>query len=188
MVTGIADAMSDFVPLVVITGQVATAGIGKDAFQEADILGITLPITKHNYQVRHVDDLPRVITEAFHIATTGRKGPVVMDLPKDVTLQRTAAVIELPIERKSYRHRLSIYFANREIDELFKTSKTSSCLGGSRGMCRQCSRRIASVVCKTHHLPIVTTLLGLGLVPADHPLFSRNGGHAWHVCCEYGII
>lgn len=103
VVTGIADAMSDSVPLVVITGQVATAGIGKDAFQEADILGITLPITKHNYQVRHVDDLPRVIAEAFHIATTGRKGPVVIDLPKDVTLQRTAAVIELPIERKSYQ-------------------------------------------------------------------------------------
>ena len=103
VVTGIADAMSDSVPLVVITGQVAVPGIGKDAFQEADILGITLPITKHNYQVRCVDELPKVIAEAFHIASTGRKGPVVIDLPKDITLQETAETCSLPITRKSYQ-------------------------------------------------------------------------------------
>src|SRR5699024_4556826 len=84
-VTGIADAMSDSVPLIVITGQVGVPGIGKDAFQEADILGITLPITKHNYQVRDVKDIEKVMDEAFHIATTGRKGPVVIDMPKDIS-------------------------------------------------------------------------------------------------------
>ncbi|MBO6416998.1 biosynthetic-type acetolactate synthase large subunit [Enterococcus gallinarum] len=176
VVTGIADAMSDSVPLVVITGQVATAGIGKDAFQEADILGITLPITKHNYQVRHVDDLPRVIAEAFHIATTGRKGPVVIDLPKDVTLQRTAAVIELPIERKSYQP--TLFPSILQIEKLMnclKQAKRPVVLAGA-GVCAASAAEELRLFVETHHLPIVTTLLGLGLVPADHPLFLGMGG------------
>ncbi|WP_195957793.1 biosynthetic-type acetolactate synthase large subunit [Enterococcus gallinarum] len=176
VVTGIADAMSDSVPLVVITGQVATAGIGKDAFQEADILGITLPITKHNYQVRHVDDLPRVIAEAFHIATTGRKGPVVIDLPKDVTLQRTAAVIELPIERKSYQP--TLFPSILQIEKLMnclKQAKRPVVLAGA-GVCAANAAEELRLFVETHHLPIVTTLLGLGLVPADHPLFLGMGG------------
>lgn len=76
--------MIDSLPLVVFTGQVATSVIGSDAFQEADILGITMPVTKHSYQVRQPEDLPRIIKEAFHIATTGRPGPVLIDIPKDV--------------------------------------------------------------------------------------------------------
>ena len=92
-ITGIADAMSDSVPLLVFTGQVARAGIGKDAFQEADIVGITMPITKYNYQVRETADIPRIITEAVHIATTGRPGPVVIDLPKDVSALETDFII-----------------------------------------------------------------------------------------------
>lgn len=176
VVTGIADAMSDSVPLVVITGQVATAAIGKDAFQEADILGITLPITKHNYQVRHVDDLPRVIAEAFHIATTGRKGPVVIDLPKDVTLQRTAAVIELPIERKSYQP--TVFPSILQIEKLMnclKQAKRPVVLAGA-GVCAANAAEELRLFVETHRLPIVTTLLGLGLVPADHPLFLGMGG------------
>ena len=84
LVTGIADAMMDSLPLVVFTGQVATSLIGSDAFQEADILGITTPITKHNYQVRNIEDIPRIIKEAFYIASTGRPGPVLIDFPKDI--------------------------------------------------------------------------------------------------------
>src|SRR5699024_6143016 len=79
--TDIADAMSDSIPLIVITGQVHRPGIGKDAFQEADLLSMTTPITKHNYQVTDVKDIPKIIDEAFHIASTGRKGPVVIDFP-----------------------------------------------------------------------------------------------------------
>lgn len=88
VVTGIADAMIDSLPLVVITGQVATNVIGTDAFQEADMIGITMPITKHNFQIRNVADIPTVMKEAFHIATTGRPGPVLIDLPKDVSIDR----------------------------------------------------------------------------------------------------
>ena len=176
VVTGIADAMSDSVPLVVITGQVATAGIGKDAFQEADILGITLPITKHNYQVRHVDELPRVIAEAFHIATTGRKGPVVIDLPKDVTLQRTAAAIELPIERKSYQPNvLPSVLQIEKLMNCLKQAKRPVVLAGA-GVCAADAAEELRRFIETHQLPIVTTLLGLGLVPADHPLFLGMGG------------
>lgn len=88
LVTGIADAHMDSVPLVVLTGQVGTSYIGKDAFQEADITGITLPIVKHSYQVRHPEEIPRIVKEAFYIARTGRPGPVLIDLPKDVTIQQ----------------------------------------------------------------------------------------------------
>ena len=78
--------MIDSLPLVVFTGQVATSVIGSDAFQEADVIGITMPITKHSYQVRNAEDLPRIIKEAFHIATTGRPGPVLIDIPKDIAV------------------------------------------------------------------------------------------------------
>ena len=88
VITGLADAMIDSLPLVVFTGQVATTLIGSDAFQEADIMGLTMPVTKHNYQVRKASDLPRIIKEAFHIAKTGRPGPVVIDLPKDMVVEK----------------------------------------------------------------------------------------------------
>lgn len=84
LVTGIANAYMDSSPIVAITGQVTRAMIGNDAFQEADITGITMPITKHNYLVKNARDIPRIVKEAFHIASTGRRGPVLIDLPKDV--------------------------------------------------------------------------------------------------------
>src|SRR5690606_28088962 len=100
LVTPIADAYSDSVPLVAITGQVARSAIGSDAFQEADIHGITLPITKHNYLVQTPDELPRVLAEAFHLASTGRPGPVLVDVPKDVLQAATTfswpPVLDLP--------------------------------------------------------------------------------------------
>src|SRR5919202_1230794 len=107
LVTPIADAYMDSVPIVAITGQVPKQSIGTDAFQEADICGITLPITKHNYLVQSPDDIPRVIAEAFHIAATGRPGPVLVDLPKDVLLATTdwswPETIDLPGYRPTVR-------------------------------------------------------------------------------------
>lgn len=98
LVTGIADAMIDSIPLVVFTGQVATSVIGTDAFQEADIMGITTPITKHNYQVQDVRDIPRIVKEAFHIANTGRKVPVVIDFPKNISQTVFQDEIQAPEE------------------------------------------------------------------------------------------
>lgn len=103
LVTGLATAYMDSVPLVAFTGQVATGLLGTDAFQEADITGITLPITKHNYLVKKVEDLPQVIKEAFHIATTGRPGPVLVDLPKDITIAKAPFVYPDTVELSSYK-------------------------------------------------------------------------------------
>lgn len=176
VVTGIADAMSDSVPLVVITGQVATAGIGKDAFQEADILGITLPITKHNYQVRCVDDLPKVISEAFHIADTGRKGPVVIDLPKDITLQETAARFSLPVQRKSYQPTIDPSILQIEkLMQVLSKAKRPVVLAGAGVIAAEAAAELHSFVGK-YQIPTVTTLLGLGLLPVAHPLFLGMGG------------
>src|SRR5258707_6660392 len=101
-VTGLTDALMDSVPLVVITGQVPTHLIGNDAFQEADTVGITRPCTKHNWLVRDVKDLPRILHEAFYIATTGRPGPVVVDIPKDVQFKRGTYVGPSNIKHKTY--------------------------------------------------------------------------------------
>lgn len=101
LVTGIATANMDSVPLVVITGNVSTALLGTDAFQEADITGITMPISKHNFLVRDVNELPKIIHEAFYIASTGRKGPVLIDIPKDVTSQQM--IFQYPLDQPDIR-------------------------------------------------------------------------------------
>src|SRR5690242_21015891 len=102
-VTGLTDALMDSIPLVVITGQVATHLIGNDAFQECDTVGITRPCTKHNWLVRDVKDLPRVMHEAFQIATTGRPGPVVVDIPKDVQFKKTVYVMPDSVRHRTYK-------------------------------------------------------------------------------------
>jgi acetolactate synthase-1/2/3 large subunit len=103
LVTGIANAYMDSVPMVAITGQVPRSMLGNDAFQEADITGITLPITKHNYLVQDVEDLPRIIKEAFHIASTGRPGPVLIDIPKDVTTDELDFKYPDKVDLRGYR-------------------------------------------------------------------------------------
>ncbi|MDT3392731.1 MAG: acetolactate synthase large subunit, partial [Bacillota bacterium] len=102
-ITGIADAMMDSIPLVVFTGQVGTQAIGSDAFQEADILSMTASITKNNYQVHDVRDLPRIINEAFYVASTGRKGPVLIDLPKNIANQTTNAPFPEQVNLPQYQ-------------------------------------------------------------------------------------
>ncbi len=177
VVTGIADAMGDSVPLVVFTGQVATPGIGKDAFQEADILGITLPITKHNYQVRDVNELEKIIDEAFHIATTGRKGPVVIDLPKDISIiegnytNRTKPVNLVSYQPTTVPSQLQI---NRLMEQL-KKAKKPLVLVGAGVTASKASKELKAFVEK-YQLPTVNTLLGLGTLPADSPYFLGMGG------------
>src|SRR5512144_2413102 len=105
-VTGLTDALMDSIPLVCITGQVPTHLIGNDAFQEADTVGITRPCTKHNWLVRDINDLPRILHEAFYIATTGRPGPVVVDIPKDVQFKRGAYIGPSNIKHKTYQPRV----------------------------------------------------------------------------------
>lgn len=177
VVTGIADAMADSTPLIVITGQVTTAAIGKDAFQEADILGITLPITKNNYQVRHVSEIESVLDEAFHIATTGRKGPVVIDLPKDITLATAAFSGEISeVQLPSYQPNVeaSILQITRLMEKL-KKAKRPIVLAGAGVIAANASQSFIEFV-ERYQLPVVNTLLGLGTIPTEHPSFLGMGG------------
>ena len=157
-ITGIADAMSDSVPLLVFTGQVNRAGIGKDAFQEADIVGITMPITKYNYQVRETADIPRIITEAVHIATTGRPGPVVIDLPKDVSALETDFIYEPSVKLPSYQptiepNELQI---KKILKQLSKAKKPVLLAGGGVSYAGAAKELIA--LAERYQIPVVTSL------------------------------
>ena len=176
LVTGIANAYMDSVPLVIFTGQVATHMIGTDAFQEADITGITLPITKHNYLVKDVADLPRVIREAFYIASTGRRGPVLIDLPKDVQLAELEYKYPAKIHIPGYNptligHRGQI---NRAVKALEKASRPVIFAGGgvaASGASAQLLRLVDG-----GNIPVTTSLMGLGAIPGSHPLFLGMPG------------
>ncbi len=174
--TGIADAMSDSLPLVVFTGQVTTPGIGKDAFQEADVMGLTMPITKNNYQIRDINELPRVINEAFHIANTGRKGPVVIDLPKDMTIIETSCPKSDKVRLPSYQP--TVMPNNLQINKLMKVlekSKKPVILAGAGIIHAKASPELIEFAEK-YEIPVLTTLLGLGTIPYDHELFLGMGG------------
>ncbi|WP_066306427.1 acetolactate synthase large subunit [Bacillus sp. FJAT-29814] len=177
LVTGITDAMMDSLPLVVFTGQVARSVIGTDAFQEADVMAITTPITKHNYQVQSVADLPRIVKEAFHIASTGRPGPVLVDVPKDISSEVLSMVpeevsIHLPGYQPTYKpNPLQI----RKLADALPKAKKPVILAGAGVLHSQASDELTTFAEK-HNIPVATTLLGLGTFPADSPLSLGMGG------------
>lgn len=176
IVTGLTDAMMDSLPLVVFTGQVATGVIGTDAFQEADILGITTPITKYNYQVRNIEDIPRIVKEAFYIASSGRPGPVLIDIPKDVA----ASVVKPPEEQEmvlpGYQPTLQPnYLQIRKLTEAVSRAKKPVILAGAGILHAKASEQLRAYA-EQQQLPIIHTLLGLGGFPADHKLFVGLAG------------
>ncbi|AME08656.1 acetolactate synthase large subunit [Bacillus siamensis] len=176
LVTGLADAMIDSLPLVVFTGQVATSVIGSDAFQEADILGITMPITKHSYQVRRPEDLPRVIKEAFHIATTGRPGPVLIDIPKDVAAFEGEFRYDHEINLPGYQLvKEPNYLQIRKLVEAVSSAKKPVILAGAGVLHGKASEDLKNYA-EQQQIPVAHTLLGLGGFPADHPLFLGMAG------------
>ncbi len=177
LVTGIADAMMDSLPLVVFTGQVATSLIGSDAFQEADILGVTTPITKHNYQVRNIEDIPRIIKEAFYIASTGRPGPVLIDFPKDIATGKFEVTeddkeICLPGYQPTIQPN---YLQIRKLTEAVSSAKKPVILAGAGVLHAKATEELKQYV-EQQKIPVVHTLLGLGGFPADHELFIGFGG------------
>lgn len=175
-ITGIADAMSDSVPLLVFTGQVARAGIGKDAFQEADIVGITMPITKYNYQVRETADIPRIITEAVHIATTGRPGPVVIDLPKDISALETDFIYSPEVNLPSYQPTLEPNDMQiKKILKQFSKAKKPVLLAGGGISYAEAATELNEFA-ERYQIPVVTSLLGQGTIATSHPLFLGMGG------------
>ncbi len=169
LVTGIANAYMDSIPLVAITGQVRTTALGKDAFQEADITGITMPITKHNYLLKSAQDIPRVIAEAFHIASTGRPGPVLIDIPMDVSLSQIDYRPVKKVEIRSYKpnvegHALQIRKAAKAIAE---AERPVLYVGGGV-ISSNASAELVELSEKTN-IPVTTTLLGKGAIPETHP-------------------
>lgn len=175
-ITGIADGMSDSVPMLVFTGQVARSGIGKDAFQEADIIGITMPITKYNYQIRDVADIPRIITEAVHIATTGRPGPVVIDLPKDVSEMKTSFYYDPEVTLPSYQPTIepNALQVKKILTQLKKAKKPLIVAGG--GVNYPNAAEELQAFAERYNIPVVSTLLSLGVMPIEHPLSLGMGG------------
>ncbi len=170
-VTGIATAYCDSIPLVVFTGQVARALIGNDAFQEVDIVGITRPCTKHNYLVERVEDLSRVIREAFHIARTGRPGPVLIDLPKDIVQAQTEFSFPEKVALRSYNPSLkpNIGQVRRAAKMLTESRRPLLIVGG--GVITASAHEEALRLATAFKIPVTGTLLGLGGFPGHDPLW-----------------
>ena len=170
LVTGIANAWMDSVPMVCITGSVVTSLIGRDGFQEADITGITLPVTKHNYLVLKVEDLARVIREAFYIARTGRPGPVLIDVPRDVQQQVTD--FEYPEQVRLRGYRLPEHVDQgqvRRAAQLIGEAQQPLILSGHGVVLSQAYGELRELAEKCD-VPVITTLLGIGGFPGSHPL------------------
>jgi len=170
-VTGIATAYMDSIPMVIITGQVPTRLIGNDAFQEVDIVGITRPCTKHNYLVKDVKDLAKTIKEAFHIARSGRPGPVLIDLPKDVSVGKTVFKEPDDVVLRSYN---PTYVPNRKqlqkvVDLIKRAEKPVIFIGGGVILSRA-HKELTELARKTN-IPVTSTLMGLGGYPAPDPLW-----------------
>ncbi|KPV51122.1 acetolactate synthase catalytic subunit, partial [Kouleothrix aurantiaca] len=180
LVTPIADAMMDSTPLLAITGQVYSHLLGKDAFQETDIVGITMPITKHNYLVKDVNDLPYVFKEAIHIATTGRPGPVLVDITKDAMLAKVVPNWNVKLHLPGYKPN---YVGNRkqvrEAIRMLMQAKKPLIMAGN-GVIQSGATEELRQFAEELHIPVVTTLHGLGAMSEDHPLnIGMPGMHGW---------
>ena len=169
-VTGLLTAQMDSVPMVVLTGQTITPNLGKDAFQEADVFGVTMPVVKHSYLVREVNDLPRVMNEAFHLATSGRPGPVLVDLPKDVVSAECEADFTDEFHLPGYAPPARGLTEDLEkAAELISSSKKPLLYVGAGAVIAQASRQVIGLAEKLQ-APVTTTLLGKGAFPETHPL------------------
>jgi acetolactate synthase-1/2/3 large subunit len=187
LVTAITDAHMDSVPMVAITGQVVASSIGTDAFQEADIRGITMPITKHNYLVTDPDEIPRVIAEAFHIAATGRPGPVLVDISKDALQGRTTFSWPPRIGLPGYRpvtrpHNKQI----REAARLIAASRRPILYIGGGVVRARASEELRRFV-ELSRIPVVTTLMARGALPDSHPLHLGMPGMHGSVSAVTGL-
>jgi acetolactate synthase-1/2/3 large subunit len=186
-VTGIASAYMDSIPIVVFTGQVPTALIGNDAFQEVDIVGITRPCTKHNYLVKDVNQLAQTVHEAFHIARSGRPGPVLVDLPKDVIQARTVPKFPVEIKIKSYQ---PTYHANprqvkRALEMILAAKKPVLYTGG--GIIMSNAAEELKQFAEFLQIPVTSTLMGLGGFPGDNPLWMGMLGMHGTYCANMSI-
>lgn len=173
LISGLADAYMDSVPVVAITGQVPQAMIGKGAFQETDFFGMTLPVVKHSYLITDINEIPRIIKEAFHIATTGRPGPVVVDMPKNIQLAKAQPVFPKETNIRGYNpdKKASDIALNEIIGLIEKAERPVLYCGGGiiTGEASDELRKFAEAT----NIPVTTTLMGVGCFPEDHDLSLR---------------
>ncbi len=188
LVTGIATAYMDSVPIVAITGQVPTSMIGNDAFQEADITGITRPITKHNYLVKDVNILPRTIKEAFHIARTGRPGPVLIDIPKDIQKNETSARYPKTVDMQGYHPTYEGHIKQiQKVAAAIREAKRPLIYAGGGVIISGAAKELKELVDKTG-IPVTTTLLGLGAFPESSPLSLKMLGMHGSRYANYAVM
>jgi len=171
-VTGLMTAMMDSVPMLVICGQTVTWMLGKDAFQEADIFGITIPVVKHNYLCKETNALPRIAREAYHIATTGRPGPVLIDVPKDISQGAFTGDMDATFDLPGYHPEIAEVIdqsAARKAADLISKAKRPVILAGQGCMISRADKQLLELAEKLN-APVTTTLLGKGVFPESHPL------------------
>ena len=170
-VTGLATAYADSIPMVCITGQVHTHLIGNDAFQEVDIVGITRPCTKHNYLVKDLSQLTRIIREAFHLARSGRPGPVLVDFPKDLMTKKVAFVWPEEVHMRTYNptYKPNLNQLRRVADLIFEANNPVVIAGG--GVISSNTSELLTEFIETYKIPATATLMGLGAVSTENPLY-----------------
>jgi len=170
LLTGIADAYMDSIPLVCVTGQVPSTMIGKNVFQETDIIGMTRPIIKHSYLVLKAQDLPRIIKEAFHLAVSGRPGPVIVDIPKNVQQEICEVDFNPKLEFNAYKSHFD--FTKDEITKLKKMISASKrpCIYAGGGIITAEASDELRKFAESYNIPVTTTLMGVGCFPEDNPL------------------
>src|SRR4030043_1881304 len=187
-VTGIATAFMDSIPMIILTGQVATLLIGNDAFQEVDIIGITRPCTKHNYLVKEVNDLGRILKEAFYLARSGRPGPILIDLPKDIMVN--SAEFKYP-EKAFIRGYQPTYEGHpgqiqRAVRLILKSKKPVLYTGG--GIISSNASKELTHFAEKLGIPVTMTLMGLGSIPGHHPLSLGMLGMHGTYCANMAVM
>ena len=187
LVTGLATAYMDSVPLIAFTGQVATSMLGRDSFQEADITGITMPITKHNYLVKKVADLPRIIKEAFHIATTGRPGPVLIDLPKDISVDQFVYSYPKTVNLPGYKPNYAGNAKQIKAASAALAAATRPVIYAGGGVISSGAEQELLRLAEKIQIPVTTTLMGLTAFPGNHPLFLGMLGMHGTAAANYAV-
>ena len=186
-VTGLATANMDGIPMVCISGQVPLSMIGNDAFQEADVVGITRPVTKHNFLVRTVDELPDVIAQAFHIASSGKPGPVVIDIPKDIQRQITEKSVPESVKMRAYKPHVESSVGDIEtLAAMINASEAPVFYVGGGAIAGDACAEITELARKAR-IPVVTTLMGMGAFPEDDPLSLSMLGMHGSVAANYAV-
>ena len=187
-VTGIATAFMDSIPIVVITGQVPTPLIGNDAFQEADIIGITRPCTKHNYLVKDITDLARILKEAFYVARSGRPGPVLIDLPKDIFVNSAEFKYPEKVFIRGYQPTYEGHVGQiqRSVKLILKSKKPILYVGG--GIIASNASKELTLLAEKLGIPVTMTLMGLGSFPGNHPLALGMLGMHGTYCANMAVM